>query len=203
MGLVVITGGARSGKSSVAEEMAMRCTHDITVVVFGDGESDSEMASRIARHQDDRPEEWKVVEARDSVEWTERVGDGVLIIDCLGTLLGMVMLEVLVEQYGTASFDGIAALSDEYAEECERRFAAIIAWLLKRIDSTIVVTNEVGSGVIPDYPSARIFRDVLGRANRSLVKRADRAYLVVCGRLIDLLELPDKGIWPWHEKGCD
>ena len=202
MGLVVVTGGARSGKSSVAENMADRCTGDVAVVVFGSADGDPEMAERIARHQADRPDGWTVVEAKDSVEWTERVGQHVLLVDCLGTLLAKVMSEVAGEMGGEdQALD--AELSPEYAKECERRFAALVGWLVKRMDHTVVVTNEVGDGVVPAYASGRIFRDVLGRANRSLVERADRAYLVVAGRLLNLLDLPTEGTWPWHEKGCD
>lgn len=202
MGLVVLTGGARSGKSSVAENMADRCSEDVTVVVFGSGDGDQEMSERIARHKADRPEGWNLIEAKDSVEWTERVGEQVLLLDCLGTLLAKVMSEVEGEMgEGDPSFD--AEFSPEYAKECERRFAALVGWLLKRADHTVVVTNEVGDGVVPAYASGRVFRDVLGRANRSLVDRADRAYLVVAGRMLNLLELPTEGTWPWHERGCD
>ena len=202
MGLVVVTGGARCGKSVVAENMAERCSGEVTVVAFGSADGDQEMAERIARHQADRPDGWALIEAKDSVEWTERVGHQVLLLDCLGTLLAMVMSEVATEM-GGGDPASEPELSSRYAEECERRFAALVGWLVKRIDHTVVVTNEVGDGVVPAYASGRVFRDVLGRANRSLVERADRAYLVVAGRLIDLLELPTEGTWPWHERGCD
>ncbi len=95
MGLVVITGGARSGKSGVAARLAERCTGDVKVVVFGDSRTDPEMAERIRRHQEERPEEWHVLEARTSVEWTDRCATDTVILDCLGTLLGRVMEETL------------------------------------------------------------------------------------------------------------
>jgi adenosylcobinamide kinase/adenosylcobinamide-phosphate guanylyltransferase len=68
--------------------------------------------------------------------------------------------------------------------------------MLERPGDTILVTNEVGDGVVPAFPAARLFRDVLGRANRRLVQSADAAYLVVCGRTIDLLEGPGRVEWP-------
>ncbi len=58
------------------------------------------------------------------------------------------------------------------------------------------MTNEVGDGLVPAYASGRLFRDVLGRANRMLVSRADRSYLTVCGRLVDLSALSASPAWP-------
>ncbi len=202
MGLVVFTGGARSGKSAAAQRMAERCVSSVSVAVFGKADDDPEMARRIAKHQEQRSEEWQLVEAIDSVEWTERVRGDALVVDCLGTLLAMVMGETLAEM-GTEELTGVSTLPDGYEDEVEKRFAGLLAWLVKRIDHTIVVTNEVGEGVVPAYATGRVFRDVLGRANRALVDRADKAYLVVTGRLIELGNLPVDGTWPWHEKGCD
>ena len=202
MGLVVITGGARSGKSGVAARLAERCTGDVQVVVFGDSRTDPEMAERIRRHQEDRPDEWHVLEARTSVEWTDRCATDTVILDCLGTLLGRVMEETLSEMGGGGLGDA-SELPPGYEAQVQRRFAPIVGWLLRRVDHTIVVTNEVGDGIVPPYATGRIFRDILGRANRSLVDRAEKSYLVVAGRLIELTRLPSDAVWPWHEKGCD
>lgn len=202
MGLVTFTGGARSGKSHAAQMMAQRCAGDVAVVVFGVADGDPEMGDRIAAHQATRPSEWSLIEARDSVEWTERTRDEVLLIDCLGTLLGTVMGEVLAEK-STTEMAGITELPEGFEAEVEKRFAALIAWIIRRMDHTVVVTNEVGDGVVPAYATGRVFRDVLGRANRSLVDNSERSYLVVAGRLIELGKLPTEGSWPWHEQGCD
>ncbi|MDP2233147.1 MAG: bifunctional adenosylcobinamide kinase/adenosylcobinamide-phosphate guanylyltransferase, partial [Actinomycetota bacterium] len=94
------------------------------------------------------------------------------------------------------------ALPAGYEEEVERRFAGLIGWILRRWDHTVVVTNEVGDGVVPAYASGRVFRDVLGRANRSLIDRSDAAYLVVAGRCIELSDLPQRARWP-RPKGCE
>jgi len=195
MGLMVITGGARSGKSAVAERAVGQSEAPVTVTVFGQPDDDPEMAERIARHQADRPDGWILVEATDSVEWTERVGEGTLLVDCLGTLLAMVMGEVLAEETGATEAE-VPQLPAGFEAEVERRFAALVGWIVKREGNTVVVTNEVGDGIVPAYPSGRVFRDVLGRANRSLVTRAQVAYLVVAGRIIDLTALPAKPKWP-------
>lgn len=201
MGLMVFTGGARSGKSRAAQDVAARCAGDVCVAVFGQAEDD-EMAERIEKHREARPEGWDVVEATDSVEWTRRITGDVLVVDCLGTMLGMVMGETLAEM-SSDELTGVATLPEGFEAEVERRFAALVGWLVRRSEHTVVVTNEVGDGVVPAYATGRVFRDVLGRANRALVDRADRAYLVVAGRLVSLHELPDHATWPWHEKGCD
>ena len=202
MGLVVITGGARSGKSGVAERLAERCSSEVTVAVFGRVDDDPEMAARIERHRADRPNSWNVIEASDSVSWTEEAGAGVLLVDCLGTLLGMLIGETLADM-GTGELAGAESLPSGFETELETRFAALVGWIVRRSDHTIAVTNEVGDGVVPAYATGRVFRDVLGRANRSLVDRSDKAYLVVSGRLIELTQLPTDGVWSWHEKGCD
>jgi adenosylcobinamide kinase/adenosylcobinamide-phosphate guanylyltransferase len=202
MGLVVITGGARSGKSGVASRLAARCTGEVTVVVFANPKGDPEMTERVRRHREDRPEDWHLIEARTSVEWTDTCGSDTVVVDCLGSLLSMVMEETLREM-GGGPLAGASELPNGYEAHVQKRFAPIVGWLLRRIDHTIVVTNEVGEGVVPPYPSGRVFRDVLGRANRSLVERAEKSYLVVAGRLIELTHLPSDAVWPWHEKGCD
>lgn len=196
MALVVITGGARSGKSAVAQRLAKQVANRPTVVVFGMAQGDAEMARRIDRHRADRPEGWVTVEAADSVEWTARVPqDGLLVVDCLGSMLSHVMAEVAVD-LGAGATDSHALASLDFEQEVERRFAALIGWLLKRWDHTLIVTNETGAGVVPAHASGRVFRDVLGRANRSLTDRADAAYLVVAGRCIELTALPRELRWP-------
>ncbi|PKQ29918.1 MAG: bifunctional adenosylcobinamide kinase/adenosylcobinamide-phosphate guanylyltransferase [Actinobacteria bacterium HGW-Actinobacteria-10] len=200
MSLVVLTGGSRSGKSNVAVALAQECAGEVSFVGFAHTDNDREMKRRVEMHRSTRPAEWHTIEARDSVEWTLRVGDGVLLIDCLGTLLGLVMSEVYAES-DAGAFNDSRDVPLEFEAEVERRFAALVGWILRRWDHTIVVTNEVGEGVVPAHASGRVFRDVLGRANRSLVDRADAAYLVVAGRCIDLTEYPQSARWP-TSKGC-
>lgn len=199
MSLIVLTGGSRSGKSNVAATLAAECASPVTFVGFAH-QIDGEMKRRVDMHRAKRPAEWLTVEARDSVEWTLRVGDGVLLVDCLGTLLGLVMSEVYGEMT-TGELTDAGDVPAGYETEVERRFAALVGWILRRWDHTIVVTNEVGDGVVPAHASGRVFRDVLGRANRSLIDRADVGYLVVAGRCIDLTEHPQHAKWP-TSKGC-
>ena len=212
MALVVITGGARSGKSSAAERLALRRAAEgstVSVVVFGRQDADDpEFAERVARHQADRPAHFATLEARDAASWRDEAGsDTLLVVDCMGTLLGRVMEEAweacaattagasgdMASVLGEAPSD---ALPPDFGPECDAALAATVDWLLAREGDTIVVTNEVGDGLVPTYATGRLFRDLLGRANRRLVDSADAGYLAVAGRLIALDGLSRDAAWP-------
>lgn len=200
MALVVITGGVRSGKSGAAQRLAESRSalgQPVVVAVFA-SESDAEMAERIARHQGDRPDGFTVVEAIGSTTWLRGVPrDALLLVDCLGTCLGRAMLEAwdATAPPGTGMADA-AELPPGFAEEFTTRSAALVEALVMRAGDTIVVTNEVGSGVVPAFATGRIFRDELGRANAALLGAADAGFLASCGRLVDLTALPRDAAWP-------
>jgi adenosyl cobinamide kinase/adenosyl cobinamide phosphate guanylyltransferase len=201
MSLVVFTGGARSGKSAAAQELAQRRALDgtrVAALVFGIAGDDSEMVDRIARHQAGRPEGFDVVEVTDSRSLLGEVdSESLLLLDCLGTLVGMVMAEEWpAETEGGEIADAGSQLPPGYADRLEYRVGELVNALCERRGDAIVVTNEVGDGVVPAYATGRLFRDVLGRANRTLVCRADRAYVAVCGRLLELDALATSATWP-------
>lgn len=200
MTLVVFTGGARSGKSAAAQRLAEQRVADgvrATVAVFG-ATRDAEMADRIERHRAQRPAGFSTIEATDATSWTVTVPDEhLLLVDCLGTLLGLAMEEAWeASARGTLADAEAIALPDGFEAALAERFEPTLAWLFGRRGDTIVVTNEVGLGVVPEWASARLFRDVLGRANRALVDAADLAYLVVAGRMVGLSGLPCDARWP-------
>lgn len=208
MALVVFTGGARSGKSAAAQRLAAQRAAQggrVVVAVFGRPDaSDAEFAARIERHRHERPSTFVTLEAERVRGWLSIVDeDDVLVVDCLGTLLGLLMSEML-DLEGTARVaaeqDGVGTGPDgshgQAAHGVERAFVEQVEAVIGRRGDTIVVTNEVGSGVVPAYPSGRLFRDLLGRANRMLVAAADAAYLCVAGRLVDLCALPSECRWP-------
>jgi adenosyl cobinamide kinase/adenosyl cobinamide phosphate guanylyltransferase len=209
VGLIVLTGGARSGKSALAEQLAASraaAGRPVTVAVFGHVASgDVEFAERLDRHRASRPAAFDVIEADDSRTWTAEVpADAVLIVDCLGTLLGLAMEEAWAAASGTSGRDGLAQadageLPEGVARATEDGLAQTVAWLLARAGDTVVVTNEVGDGLVPAYAAGRLFRDALGRANRALILGADCAYLVVAGRALDLYALPQEVRWPDDE----
>jgi adenosylcobinamide kinase/adenosylcobinamide-phosphate guanylyltransferase len=199
MPLVVFTGGARSGKSTAAAALARRrqlTGASVVVAVFG-RESDDEMAARIVRHRSDRPEGFETLVVEDSAAWFDRVADDLLlVVDCLGTLVGTVMEVAWEENAGTRMVNSTDVVPPAVEDAVAARVSSVVDRLVARSGDTIVVTNEVGDGVVPPYASGRLFRDVLGAANRRLVESADAAYLCVAGRLIDLGALPREARWP-------
>ncbi|MDI6711749.1 MAG: bifunctional adenosylcobinamide kinase/adenosylcobinamide-phosphate guanylyltransferase [Anaerosomatales bacterium] len=182
MALTVFTGGVRSGKSAAAAAYAEATGLPVTVAVAGVGDGDEEMRRRIEAHRRSRPPGWRVLEVAGvpPVSWLRQVGDDeCLLVDCVGTMLA-----------GIAWPASGAGRSEADAEGAVHAARGLAEALIARKGETVVVTNEVGWGVVPVSKSGRAFRDAMGVANRMLVDAADRAYLVVCGRLVDLSALP-------------
>jgi adenosylcobinamide kinase/adenosylcobinamide-phosphate guanylyltransferase len=194
MSLVVLTGPVRSGKSRMAEELAASHGGPVVVAVAG-WDGDEEMARRIAAHQASRSADWQTIAVTVDPAWLTDVPAGaVLLLDCLGTLVS----HACFDQVGEAE---VAPRGSEVA--VARAVGALVSALIARDGDTIVVTNETGWGVVPEWPSARVFRDEMGRANRCLVDAAEAAYLVVDGRCVDLKELPTGPAWPARRKDTD
>ncbi|MCX8007999.1 MAG: bifunctional adenosylcobinamide kinase/adenosylcobinamide-phosphate guanylyltransferase, partial [Coriobacteriia bacterium] len=168
------------GKSAAAAALAASTGRPVVVAVAGVAEQDAEMQARIEEHRRARPAGWRVLEVagKGPAVWLREVSDDeCLLVDCLGTLIASATwppdTDLSAIPYGRAG---------EVAEQiCDE--------LIARRGDTIVVTNEVGMGVVPHYPSGRAFADALGMANRRLAKEASAAFLVVCGRLLDLKAL--------------
>jgi adenosylcobinamide kinase/adenosylcobinamide-phosphate guanylyltransferase len=167
--LVVMIGGARSGKSTLALEWARRRGGAVvfvaTAVAF-----DDDMTQRIAAHRAERPPEWTTIEApRDLLAALTHVpAASTLVLDCLTTWTG------------TLVFDG---LTDP---QIRGRAGAVAELLAQRTGSSAVVTNEVGAGVHPETELGRRYRDLLGAVNQEFVRRADRSLLLVAGRAVEL-----------------
>ncbi len=173
----LVTGGVRSGKSFHAESLVV-AEPVVTYVAPGpkpDAEDDPEWASRVARHQERRPTHWSTLETTDLATAVSEA-EGAIIIDCLGTWLTAQIDEL----------DGWDAVQEEWE-----------SLLLGRIDDAaeaighsdrpiVVVTNEVGMGVVPEHRSGRLFRDLLGIANQRIGAECDQVLLVVAGRVLTL-----------------
>jgi adenosyl cobinamide kinase/adenosyl cobinamide phosphate guanylyltransferase len=172
MGLVLVTGGARSGKSALAVEIAAAQQRPVAFLATAQA-GDAEMAARIARHRAGRPRGWRTVEeplALESAIAAIAAGD-CLLIDCLSLWAANAL--------AAGDADG-----DADAVEAAGRAAAALA--ARRAGPTVAVTNEVGMGVVPATPLGRRYRDVLGRVNATWAAAADHALLVVCGRALVL-----------------
>lgn len=186
--LVVLTGPVRSGKSACGLALALDSGQPVVIAVGGRAD-DPEMARRIARHRAGRPDSVRVIETSGDSAWVERVpADACLLVDCLGTILGAELGDLVPAR---------AELADERAEDLAAAAAdALVDQLVAREAPTVIVTNEVGWGIVPATPLGRLFRDILGRANRRLTDSADGAWLVVSGRCIDIRSQPQEVSWP-------
>lgn len=190
MSLVLLTGPVRGGKSSAAEELAASRGRAVVVAVAG-WDGDGEMARRIDVHQAARPAEWTTIAAAVDPGWIGSVAaDAVLLLDCVGTLVSIACFEAVGEaEVAPAGAEAAVAAAMD----------ALVSGLIGRAGDTVIVSNEAGWGVVPEWPSARLFRDELGRVNRRLLCAADAAYLVIDGRFLDLRSLPEQPEWPQPE----
>ena len=163
MTLVVLLGGARSGKSRLAVERAQRTGGPVTFIATGEA-GDDEMRERIELHQQERPPGWRTVEEPLQIgRALALVAAGeTAILDCLSLWVA----NALAEQH-EAGDDALQAAAT-------------------RNGLTIAVSNEVGMGIVPDNALAREYRDALGRVNAAWVGAADEAYFVVAGRTVRL-----------------
>jgi len=167
--LTLVLGGARSGKSAHARRLAGERGSSILFVATAEP-CDEEMAERIARHRAERPEGWRTLEAPADVALAierEAGTSDLVLLDCISVLAGNIYSR------------------EESFEAAERRLERELDLLLEVHERSaaewIIVSNEVGMGVVPAYPLGRAFRDGLGRAHQRLASRADEAYLIVAG----------------------
>jgi adenosyl cobinamide kinase/adenosyl cobinamide phosphate guanylyltransferase len=169
MSLVVLLGGARSGKSGLALDLAASRAAPVAFVATAEA-LDEEMSLRVARHRAERPGDWATIEEPTELRRAlDAVPHGTTcVVDCLSLWVSNLLLRG----------DTPDAVSVE-AGACSRLAAG-------RPGLTIAVTNEVGLGVVPATPLGRAYRDVLGTVNRIWVEAADRAAFVVAGRVLPL-----------------
>jgi adenosylcobinamide kinase/adenosylcobinamide-phosphate guanylyltransferase len=174
MKIILFTGGARSGKSTRAEQYAAGLGQRVTYLATAEA-GDDEMRARIAHHQRRRPASWLTLERplAPATALAELEPGAVALLDCLSLLVSNLLL----------------AHEDDPEPAVEREIAAILAAAQERDLTLIVVTNEVGMGIVPAYPLGRVYRDALGRANQQVAAAAAEVYLVVCGIAVELKAL--------------
>lgn len=181
-----VTGGARSGKSTFAEQRAMDLGRPVTYIATLEP-LDGEMRARITRHQAQRPATWRTVEApRTPAEAVRGTPDGdTILLDCLSLWVSNRLLDL-----GTDTPSAAEVTSMETALDAETR--AILDLLAVRAGSAILVSNEVGGGLVPEYALGRAYRDLLGRVNQRVAQTAARAWLCVAGRALELPPVEDR-----------
>ncbi len=202
--LALVLGGARGGKSTFAERLVAARAGDAPVVYVATSEAnDSEMAARVAAHRRSRAGAWTTVECPLEVAAAVRSAAAatssappVFLLDCVTFWVSNLLLAAgdlggTVPE-GLGNFDK-AFIAREVEEAAAARIGAAVDDLLAALAATgaslVAVSNEVGFGVVPEYPIGRLYRDELGRANRRLADAAREVYLLVAGIPIELKAL--------------
>jgi adenosylcobinamide kinase / adenosylcobinamide-phosphate guanylyltransferase len=203
--LILVTGGARSGKSSFSERLAAdRAAPPVgagRVTYLATSETlDEEMAARVAAHRAARPAAWTTVECPLEVPAAVRAhaaGTDVFLLDCV-TFWTTNLL------FSGGAFGGNkppdkgfnyddSLLSAEEERAAAARVASAVDDLITAVSemsaTLVAVSNEVGLGIVPEYPLARLYRDQLGWANQRLARAAGEVYLLVAGLALDIKAL--------------
>ena len=161
----LVLGGARSGKSAVAEKLVARALPPVTYVATAHVGEDADLAARVEAHRARRPSWWQTAEVGPELPAVVRALDGTLLIDALGPW--------------------VAATAD-FAVDA----GALCDALVERRGDAVVVSEEVGLGVHPSSELGRRFRDVLGELNQAVAAVADEVLFVVAGRVLPLEPAP-------------
>jgi len=232
---ILVTGGARSGKSTFAERLAAQLAEPLggRVTYLATSETnDVEMAARVAAHRAARPAAWTTVECPLEVPAAMRehagagmrpgakagsaasggpAGPPVFLLDCVTFWVTNLL-------FAGGAFGGSAPPDEGFnydkdllpADEeraASARVSAGVSGLLAALDETgailVAVTNEVGLGVVPEYPLARLYRDQLGWANQRLAAAADRVYFLVAGFPLDVTALAASPLTQFPVKESD
>ncbi len=187
--ILLVTGGARSGKSAFAEKLAKRRGGAVVYVATAEA-SDAEMEQRIARHKTQRPAEWTTVETPLDLQAGPRAATPetrTLLVECLSLWTSNRLL--LLDEPG----------SESWWAQVDRLETTLIAELQALFDQTrsadwdlILVSNEVGWSLHPHTALGRAFQDMLGRINQAIAARADAVFLVVAGLAVDMKPLSER-----------
>ncbi len=173
--MIFVTGGARSGKSGLAETLAREradaSAAAVTYIATAEPK-DGEMRERIAEHRERRPSGWRTIEAPDDLPGAVEAalaGDGIVLVDCLTVYISNLLMSQGIAS-GSRVKRAVDREMDELVEVCRGGDGRVV-----------MVSNEVGMGIVPDNMLARTFRDVAGRANQKLAAAASEVYLCVSG----------------------
>ncbi len=204
---IFILGGSRSGKSTFAQKLAHELGKSVLFVATAEA-GDEEMARRIAQHRKNRPKGWRTLEVTRNIgrQIEKNAGNAeVIIIDCLTLLVSNLLMTLMPstdstchsersEESGnsTAASGKLrvttrnASLEEEYDNrKASRVVRAELKGLLKCLDTVdatfIIVSNEVGLGLVPPYPLGRVYRDLLGEVNQAVAQHAGEVYFMAAG----------------------
>ena len=176
---ILITGGARSGKSRLSLELAQKSGEPVLFVATAVA-GDREMHERIEKHRRERPPAWRVLEATSDIgsRIEQTIGDArVVIVDCITMLVGNIFSRHGGQEYQEYKEMDASLLEQQVVAE----ITGLVECMRKSDATFIIVSNEVGLGLVPANEMGRLYRDSLGRANQMLAGYVDEVYLLVAG----------------------
>ncbi|HLH60132.1 MAG TPA: bifunctional adenosylcobinamide kinase/adenosylcobinamide-phosphate guanylyltransferase [Ktedonobacteraceae bacterium] len=192
--LILILGGARSGKSAFAERLAAGSGKTVAFIATATS-GDDEMRERITRHRASRPQEWLTIEEPLDLAgalWQAYKLADVAILECVTLWLSNILLQQPGENgHEVQGNEEERITSSLFDEQSMQHIEELIATIqnAQAGKTLILVSNEVGLGIVPAYPLGRIYRDTLGYVNQRLARAADRVYLMVAGLAVDIKRL--------------
>ncbi len=171
--IILVTGGARSGKSTFAESFYQ--TAQGVVYIATTRIEDEDMAERVRRHQASRPREWRTVEATSHLRQIVS-NERHYLLDCITMLASHIMFSLTGDAETISS-----ALQARVEERVWTELRSLIQGIKHHDAMLVMVTNEVGYSIVPVNQVARVYRDIIGRLNQRVASLCDEVYLVVCG----------------------
>ena len=170
--ITLITGGARSGKSSHALRLAEETGRPVTFLATAQA-LDEEMLARIQKHRAERPIHWETLEVPFEIaSHVAQIRSEVVILDCITLLVTNLMMQYVKEDFVD---------EEPYMLAVQKDIHELVAMLQEQNRDWFIVSNEVGLGLVPPYQMGRVYRDALGWANQQLARLADRVIFMVSG----------------------
>jgi adenosylcobinamide kinase/adenosylcobinamide-phosphate guanylyltransferase len=172
MSLTLILGGARSGKSSHAQSLAEATGKPVTFLATAQA-LDEEMGARIQKHRTERPAGWQTLEIPfDIASRSKQIQSDVVVLDCITLLVSNLLMQfVRDDRVDEAPF----------LQAVQKEIEGLIEIIRKQERDWLIISNEVGLGLVPPYQMGRVYRDALGWANQRLAREAERVLFLVAG----------------------
>ena len=168
----LILGGARSGKSSYAQSLAEATGKSVTFLATAQA-LDEEMSQRIQKHRAERPAIWETLEiSREIAAHVQHVKSEVMILDCITLLVSNWLMQFVKDDL---------AQEVPFMQAVEKEINELIEVIRGQNQDWIIISNEVGLGLVPAYQMGRVYRDGLGWANQRLAREADKVIFMVAG----------------------
>jgi adenosylcobinamide kinase / adenosylcobinamide-phosphate guanylyltransferase len=170
--ITLILGGARSGKSSYAQSLAEGMGKSVTFLATAQA-LDAEMSARIQKHRLERPARWETLEIQfDIASHIQQIKSDVVILDCITLLISNLLMQYVKDD-----------LIDEapFMTAVQKEINELINVIREHGQDWLIVSNEVGLGLVPPYQMGRVYRDAIGWANQRLAREADKVIFMIAG----------------------